>query len=90
MFLLTNILATDAYKVDFTPAAEMVEDGYSGLIQKATNGGTQFEMLVNTTGNYYFNEIWCSTSTECWVVASGQNETLRAFIAHRSAAVAVR
>ena len=55
----------------------MVVDGYSGLIQKATNGGTQFEVLVNTTGNYYFNEIWCSSSTECWVVASGENATLR-------------
>lgn len=62
------------FNVDFTPASDKSrETGYSGAI--TTFNGETFSVIFNSTGEYYFNEIWCTDTDTCWVTASGVNKT---------------
>lgn len=50
--------------------------GYQAVIAKATNQAQTWTMVANMTGQgFYFNQIDCVDTTNCFVVAEGINKT---------------
>jgi hypothetical protein len=66
---------TGKLEVDLKPRSRAV-DAYSAVIALATNGATQYQTLLNLTGDgIYFNEISCTDQNNCWITAEGVDKT---------------
>jgi len=49
--------------------------GYSAAISKTSDGGKTWTTVFNDTGNFYFNDIDCPTTTDCWVVGESESDS---------------
>jgi len=59
-----------------TKVAPTNPNDYQGVIAKATNGASTWEVLVNlTNAGLYFNQISCIDQNNCWAACEGNNIT---------------
>lgn len=54
-------------------AADAEGDGYVGGVFKTTDGGKTFSEVLNTHGEFYFNDISCFDADNCIVAAEGKS-----------------
>eukprot|EP01095_Lingulamoeba_sp_RSL-Kostka_P007959 TRINITY_DN25_c2_g1_i1.p1 TRINITY_DN25_c2_g1~~TRINITY_DN25_c2_g1_i1.p1 ORF type:complete len:404 (+),score=196.09 TRINITY_DN25_c2_g1_i1:35-1213(+) len=72
---LTHTGSNVVYK-KYEPRADEPPAGYSGIIAQGTNGGSDWNLLVNITEQgLYFNQISCTDANNCWACAEGINKT---------------
>lgn len=63
------------YEVNLSPKQSTEIDGYSAFISLVTKEGSDWQLLVNITGQgFYFNEISCIDENNCWYVNNGNLE----------------
>jgi len=63
---------THEYKVNTEEFGNKMISGYSGILASVTNGGSDWNVLLNITGEgLYFNEISCTDVNNCWLCAEG-------------------
>jgi len=49
--------------------------GYDAAISKTSDGGKTWTTVYNDTGNFYFNDIDCPTTTDCWAVGESESDS---------------
>jgi len=49
--------------------------GYAAAISKTADGGKTWTTVFNDTGNFYFNDIDCPTTTDCWAVGESGTDS---------------
>jgi len=48
---------------------------YTAGIARTTDGGKTWTTVFNDTGNFYFNDIYCASTTQCWAVGESGSDS---------------
>jgi len=49
--------------------------GYVAAVARTTDGGKTWATVFSDMGDYYFNDIDCPTTTDCWVVGESESDS---------------